>query len=120
MKERTTSSLQLRVLLKNGRELGPDNVTILDAIVVNGSITAAARAMGVSYKHAWKLVHDLNHCFTEPLVGKVIGGRHGGGATLTEAGATVLATYRAIEKKASKIVAAELGILSELTAKRAT
>jgi molybdate transport system regulatory protein len=66
---------------------------ILRAIGETGSIAAAARTMGMSYRRAWLLVDDINHCFASPLVESVSGGKRGGGARLTEQGQEVIALY---------------------------
>lgn len=73
---------------------GPGKADLLEAIAAEGSISAAGRAMGMSYKRAWSLVEEMNTAFTEPLVESARGGAHGGGAALTEAGRAVLAEYR--------------------------
>lgn len=73
---------------------GPGKADLLAAIEAEGSISAAGRAMGMSYKRAWSLVEEMNTAFAEPLVESARGGAHGGGASLTEAGRAVLADYR--------------------------
>ena len=70
-----------------------------------GSISAAARAMGMSYRRAWLLVDDLKSVFGEPLVETAAGGSRGGGAALTPRGKTVLAAFRAMERAASRAAA---------------
>jgi molybdate transport system regulatory protein len=107
-------SLQVRVQLKNGRELGPSKAELLDAIAVHGSITSASRAIGVSYKYAWRVVDDLNASFATPLVLKLTGGVHGGSAVLTKTGLAVLATFRSIETQASRCAVTDLLRLNEL------
>ncbi len=71
--------------------------TLLDAIAQHGSISAAARALGMSYRRAWLLVDTMNRCWAEPLVETAAGGSKGGGARISEAGRAVLAEYRALE-----------------------
>lgn len=73
---------------------GPGKADLLEAISAQGSISAAGRAMGMSYKRAWSLVEEMNAAFADPLVESVRGGAHGGGAQLTAAGEAVLAEYR--------------------------
>ena len=73
---------------------GPGKADLLEAIAAEGSISAAGRTMGMSYKRAWSLVEEMNTAFAEPLVASARGGAHGGGAHLTPAGAAVLADYR--------------------------
>jgi molybdate transport system regulatory protein len=114
MKRIGAPSLQVRIVLSNGYELEPGKAALLEAIVATGSIAAGARALGISYKHAWKLVGTLNSTFASPLVRKTPGGPRGGAASLTQTGGAVLATYRAIEKIASESVAANLQGLHRL------
>ncbi len=92
------SSLKLRLRLKLGDIilLGPGKADLLDAIRAAGSISAAARVMGMSYKRAWDLVNDMNVHFHQPVVAASFGGTKGGGAQLTPFGEEVLACYRRI------------------------
>ncbi len=110
------TSPRLRVLFGDVVALGPGRVDLLDAIGRTGSIAAAAREMGMSYRRAWTLVEAMNRCFKKPLVAAAVGGRGGGGADLTAAGADVVARYRKIEAKASRSVAAELDAFAGLMA----
>ncbi|RWR46263.1 LysR family transcriptional regulator [Sinirhodobacter ferrireducens] len=75
---------------------GPGKADLLQAIAEEGSISAAGRRMGMSYKRAWSLVEEMNDAFAEPLVLSARGGAHGGGAQLTSTGQAVLADYRAL------------------------
>lgn len=113
MKKSLTTAMRFRVMLDNGRALGPGKADMLDAILIHGSIAAAGRALGMSYKRAWYLVDDLNKSFTQPVVHATKAG--GGGATLTETGRSVLAAYRTIEVKARSSAMAELRELYRLT-----
>ncbi|HEX6832217.1 MAG TPA: LysR family transcriptional regulator [Rudaea sp.] len=110
--------LRIRLILGDGRALGPGKADLLDAIVVTGSIAAAGRAMSMSYKRAWQLVDDLNRSFKAPLVSTSKGGGRGGGAELTAVGRDVLAAYRAIERKAQQSAAAELKTLDRLVERK--
>jgi len=90
----------LRLDFSNGRQVGPGKVRLLELVGAHGSISAAGRAMGMSYRRAWLLVDQLNGSFREPLVETQLGGPGGGGAALTELGREVVAHYRAIEAAA--------------------
>lgn len=92
----TASDLKLRLRVKSGDDvvIGPGKAELLERIGATGSIAAAGRAMGMSYKRAWALVATMNRCFAEPLVATARGGRKHGGATLTPAGEAVLAAFR--------------------------
>jgi molybdate transport system regulatory protein len=80
--------------------LGPGKAELLERIDDSGSIAAAAREMGMSYKRAWLLIETLNAMFDTPLVESARGGPGKGGATLTGRGRAVLDAYRAIEAAA--------------------
>lgn len=85
---------RLRILAGSAIALGPGKADLLEAIEATGSISAAARQMGMSYRRAWLLVHTMNECFRSPLVAAEKGGPEGGGARLTSTGREVLAHYR--------------------------
>ena len=87
--------------------LGPGKVDLLEAIEAAGSISAAARELGLSYRRAWDLVDTMNHCFKHPLVIRVKGGKGGGGAQLTNEGRDILKLYRSMETRALKAIGPE-------------
>ncbi len=93
--------LSLRIDLPQGR-IGPGKIELLEAIDREGSISAAGRALGMSYKRAWDLVDALNKLLANPVVEASIGGYRGGGAMLTDAGRNMVADYRAIERAAQR------------------
>lgn len=109
---------RLRILLGADIAIGPGKADLLDAVARSGSISAAAREMGMSYRRAWLLVDTMNRCFQEPLVAASKGGSGGGGAHITELGLIVLARYRAMELKAAASVAAEMREFTRLLAER--
>lgn len=90
------AALSLRLDLPGDR-LGPGKVALLEAIAREGSISAAGRRLGMSYKRAWDLVGRLNALAGTPVVEASAGGHGGGGAVLTAAGQALVADYRAIE-----------------------
>lgn len=94
------AKLSLRLDFAPGGRLGPGKVALLEAVAETGSISAAGRAMAMSYRRAWLLIDDLNRMFRTPLVEAQQGGAKGGGAELTPLGREVVAHYRAIESKA--------------------
>lgn len=98
-----------RIRIKAGKDiaLGPGKVDLLEAIATTGSISAAARELGLSYRRAWDLVDTMNHCFKHPLVARVKGGKGGGGAQLTDQGRDILKLYRTMETKALKAIGPE-------------
>lgn len=92
-------NVSLRLQLNERCAIGPGKIKLLETIATEGSISAAGRAMGMSYRRAWILVDDLNHSFREPLVSTQLGGTRGGGATLTALGTDVVRRYRLIERR---------------------
>ena len=98
---------RLRVLFNELTALGPGRSELLERIAHTGSISAAARGMGMSYRRAWLLVEATNAAFIEPLVVTSTGGSGGGGAHLTDFGMAILARYRAMELKAAQALAAD-------------
>lgn len=103
--------LWLRVILENEGFLGPGKIDLLEAVRAEGSISGAARSMGMAYRHAWELVDAMNRAFREPVVVTASGGSAGGGASLTEWGELLVRRYRKIEERAHKAVARELDAL---------
>jgi len=89
--------LKAQVLCGDEIAIGPGKADLLDAIAATGSISAAGRQLGFSYRRTWLLADAMNRCWREPLIATAHGGRRGGGARLTDLGASVLAQFRAIE-----------------------
>lgn len=98
---RTGQSLKIVARLYCGDEIamGPGKADLLDAINELGSISAAGRAMDMSYRRAWLLVDTMNRCWKKPLVATAPGSAHGGGARLTDFGKEVLAHYRELQDR---------------------
>jgi molybdate transport system regulatory protein len=99
---------RLRIAMAKGLILGPGKVDLLEAIERTGSISAASREMGMSYRRAWLLVDALNSMFGEPLVVAAPGGARGGGAQITELGKKIAAAYRRIEQRTRAAIREEL------------
>jgi molybdate transport system regulatory protein len=108
---------RLRVLLGEAVALGPGKARLLAEIAATGSISAAARAMGMSYRRAWMLVAEMNRAFRAPLVEAGPGGKCGGGAQVTELGRSALLRYRAMEEKAQKTLAKDVAKFAEMLKK---
>lgn len=108
------ATLSFRVDLASGGRFGPGKRRLLQLIDDLGSISAAGRAMGMSYRRAWLLVEEVNASFREPLVAKAPGGSGGGGASLTVAGHDVLARLTEIETALTTAASASLRRLDAL------
>ena len=97
--------LSLRIDLDPEGRIGPGKIELLEQIAAFGSISAGARQMSMSYKHAWDLVEEMNQIFGKPVIDTQKGGQKGGGAQLTPIGLALVSRFRAIERAA--IAAAE-------------
>jgi len=107
---------QFRLRISSGDDIavGPGKIDLLEAIGETGSITAAARSLGMSYRRAWLLVDTMNHCFKSAVVEAETGGTRGGGTRLTEIGERVVQLYRRVEVKAQAVSATDLKALQKL------
>ena len=108
--------LTLRVIVGPDVLLGAGKADLLEGIAETGSIAAAGRRMGMSYKRAWYLIDTLNSYFHEPVVMSAKGGRAGGGAALTDTGRTVLDLFRRIQRNAETAAADEMRALAAMAA----
>jgi len=105
---------RIRILLGTSIAIGPGKAALLEAIGDTGSIAAAGRRMGMSYRRAWVLAKTMSACFKEPLIETAKGGSGGGGARLTKTGREVLALYRAMEDHAATAVMSDIDKLRAL------
>ena len=102
---------KIQVFHEGNSAFGPGKADLLDAISNHGSISAAAKSIGMSYKRAWDLVDDMNKGFKEDLVVKRIGGSHGGGAEVTEFGFKILTLYRKAIRNSNLYIEKEMSEL---------
>lgn len=111
---------QVRLRLLQGQEIamGPGKADLLDAIGRAGSISAAAKALNMSYRRAWQLVETMNACFGAPLVSASKGGSGGGGAEVTADGREVLAAYRRLQHEVDAVLQVHLPSLQLRARKR--
>lgn len=94
--------------------IGPGKAELLTRIAATGSISAAGREMGMSYKRAWTLVEEMNMAYVAPLVHSARGGSGGGGAVLTETGMAVLSHYRRLEALVAEAGAQDIAAITAL------
>jgi molybdate transport system regulatory protein len=102
----------LRVTLSDDFYVGPGRADLLEGIAETGSIAAAGKRMGMSYKRAWSLVQALNEGWGTPLVITARGGAGQGGASLSDDGAFVLARYRAMAEKTRAAIATDVAAMA--------
>jgi molybdate transport system regulatory protein len=108
------SRFRLRIGTDRELSIGPGKVALLEAIRATGSISAAGRKLGMSYRRAWLLVDAMNKTFTGPVITTATGGREGGGTALTDLGAEIVERYRRIEALAEHVAAKEIRALKHL------
>jgi molybdate transport system regulatory protein len=104
-------SLSVRIDLDQEGRIGPGKIRLLESIDSCGSISAAGRAMNMSYKRAWDLVDEINRICQRAAVKRQAGGKNGGGAMLTPFGLSLVARYRKIERSAESAARKELQAL---------
>ena len=89
--------ITIRIDFETGEHIGHGKIRLLELIAEHGSISRAAREMGMSYRRAWLLVDAVNSMFKEPVLETQHGGAGGGHARLTSFGHALVGHYRAIE-----------------------
>lgn len=106
--------LRIRIVFGKDEMIGPGKAELLERIDRCGSIAAAGREMGMSYKRAWQLIGTLNSMFREPVVDSTRGGPGGGGAVLTDTGRKVLDLYHSFETTVAASGASQLDALTAM------
>ncbi|HEY4079797.1 MAG TPA: LysR family transcriptional regulator [Burkholderiaceae bacterium] len=112
-------ALKLRMRVTQGEliAVGPGKIALLEALEETRSISAAAKALGMSYRRAWMLIDELNRSLKNPAVASAIGGKSGGGSELTETGRQLIALYRGIEAQAVQACQPDIRKLLKLLAR---
>ncbi|MFM0736172.1 LysR family transcriptional regulator [Paraburkholderia xenovorans] len=113
---KTRPEVRFRMRIRSGEAvaLGPGKVELLEAIREYGSISAAARSLGMSYRRAWLLVDELNRSLKAPATESEQGGQSGGGCTLTAVGESIIRLYREVEAEAQRSCAKQIGELTRM------
>src|SRR6267154_4218704 len=97
--------IEVSIVFESGARIGPDSAKLLESVRETGSISAAARRVGMPYKKAWMLIDGMNHALAEPVITAAPGGAGGGGANLTAFGTELLDGYQRIAKQVSEMAA---------------
>ena len=116
---RPKPSVRFRLRISAGEDIaiGPGKIALLEAIAETGSITAAAKQTGMSYRRAWALLGELNGALKRPAVESIKGGPRGGGSALTVVGLQLIERYREIERTAREACAADIRVLVNMLAR---
>jgi len=101
-----TPLIRFRIDFSESSNIGPGKVELLEGIKIHGSLSKAARSMGISYRRAWLLVDSVNRSFNVPATVNSAGGRGGGGAELTAFGILLIERYREVEQKLNAVAGA--------------
>ena len=104
-------SLSVRIDLEPGGRIGPGKIALLEAIAAHGSISAAGRALRMSYRRAWELVEETNAIFGGAVAARQVGGRNRGGATSTPLGLDLVQRFRSVERASVDAARAHLDAL---------
>jgi molybdate transport system regulatory protein len=102
MAKRVSIDVRLRIDFAPTGSVGPGKIALLEAIEASGSLSQAARELGMSYRRAWGLLDDLNRALREPVASASVGGAGGGGAKLTKFGRELIAAYREVVRIAAE------------------
>jgi molybdate transport system regulatory protein len=106
--------VRLRIDFGPQSSVGPGKIALLEHIETSGSLSQAARDLGMSYRRAWLLLDDLNHALAEPVITTSVGGAGGGGAQLTGFGRKLIAAYRDVEHASQDMAAERLSWLGSV------
>jgi len=101
---KTAPSIRFRIDFAENSNIGPGKIALLEAIQRHGSMSAAGRAMNMSYRRAWLLLESLNQAFIDRVSINTVGGLGGGGVEITPFGALLIKRYREIEERFSQLV----------------
>jgi molybdate transport system regulatory protein len=105
------AQLALHIDLASEARIGPGKIRLLELVDQTGSISAAGRAYRMTYKQAWLTLDELNRTFRSPVMTAAPGGRHGGGARLTDFGREVVRRFRELEQDANALARRHLEAL---------
>jgi molybdate transport system regulatory protein len=96
-------AVRFRVDFAEHASVGPGKICLLEAIRDAGSLSTAARNIGMSYRRAWLLVESLSQSFREPVTVASTGGKDGGGMLVTEFGDALIKHYRELERDVARL-----------------
>jgi len=110
--------IRFRIDFAEHSSLGPGKIGLLEAIRDAGSISQAARDLGMSYRRAWLLIDSVRMAFRQPVTMATTGGKGGGGVALTKFGEGLVESYRALERDIDELAQRRLRTLTAETARQ--
>lgn len=111
---RYEARFRMRIRAGDTIAIGPGKIDLLEAIGTYGSLSAAARSMGMSYRRAWLLLDEINRALEQPATDATTGGQAGGGSKLTAVGERIVMLYREIEREAERASRRQMTALIDL------
>jgi molybdate transport system regulatory protein len=105
---------RMRIRQADAVAIGPGKIDLLEAVHEHGSISAAARSLGMSYRRAWLLIDELNGTLKSPATSSETGGSSGGGCVLTPVGEKIVRLYREIEEEAARSCSPQISALTRM------
>jgi molybdate transport system regulatory protein len=100
--------VRFRIDFAEHASVGPGKICLLEAIRDSGSLSQAARDLGMSYRRAWLLMDSLRESFQAPVTVASVGGKGGGGVMVTEFGEVLINSYRELEREMTTLAARRL------------
>lgn len=98
-----TPAIRIRIDFSDNVNVGPGKIALLEAVRSSGSISDAARSLGMSYRRAWMLINSLKQGFSEAVTVSSTGGKGGGGARVTPFGMNLIKQFRLLEREAGRL-----------------
>ena len=118
MNKKISKHLKIKIEINENFIIGPGKVSLLESIITNGSISSAAKKMGMSYRKAWKLVKEINDASSTKIIITNTGGKGIGGTKISDDGLLFIKAFRSIEQKTLKAAINEQQYLYQLFTKK--
>lgn len=118
MNKKISNFLKIKIEINKNFNIGPGKISLLESIITNGSISSAAKEMGMSYRKAWKLVKEINDASSKKIIITNTGGKGVGGTKISYNGILFIKAFRSIEKKTFKAAINEQKYLYQLFTKK--
>ena len=118
MNKKISNFLKIKIEISKNFNIGPGKISLLESIITHGSISSAAKEMGMSYRKAWNLVKEINNASSKNIIITNTGGKGVGGTKISDDGITFIKAFRNIEKKTFKAAIDEQKFFYQLFTKK--